>query len=179
MSTELERGVIDVEDEAEEKVLVSWKSLEKPITKRGKDFYSTVLVLAVLVAIVLFFIEGIMPVLVVAAIVFVVFASSKAQPNMTEHVITNQGIVTGGQKYLWGELIVYWIKKTGGGEWIHIAKTRRWPTQLVMITPKEDEGTTTKEIRMVVARYLPYEEPKETFIDRAMRWLSEKMPLEG
>ena len=98
MATDMERAIEIEEDEAEEKVLVSWKSLEKPIAKRGKDFYSTVLVLAVLVAIVLFFIEGIMPVLVVAAIVFVVFASSKAQPNMTDHMGTNKGSGQGGRK---------------------------------------------------------------------------------
>ena len=66
-------------DPMDDKVLVSWQSMQKPFRERSKDFYSTVLVLAVLVAIVLFFIEGIMPVLVVAAIVFVLFISTKTR----------------------------------------------------------------------------------------------------
>src|SRR5690348_12826115 len=99
-------------DPMDDKVLVSWQSMQKPFRERSKDFYSTVLVLAVLVAIVLFFIEGIMPVLVVAAIVFVLFISTKTRPEIGEHSLNTQGVVTGGQKYLWSELFQYWIDRS-------------------------------------------------------------------
>src|SRR5688572_17415135 len=148
----------------EERVLLSWSSLEKPYKARSKDFYSTVLVLAVLVAIVLFFIEGFMPVLVVAAIVFFVFVSSKSQPVMGEHTITDLGVISGGQKYIWDELVVFWIDKRHGFDVVHITTTRRWPVQLVLVAPKEGEGKVTlRDIRDVLLKHLPYEQPKPTF----------------
>lgn len=165
-------------DPTQDKVLLSWKSLEKPYKVRSKDFYSTVLVLAVLVAVVLFFIEGIMPVLVIAAVVFVLFVSTRTPPKMTDHSITTQAIVTGGQRFSWDELVVFWVDKTNGDDLIHVATTKNWPTQLLMIGPKEGETVTTKEIREVIARHLPYQQPATTLADRASRWLSEKLPLE-
>lgn len=165
-------------DETEERVLLSWSSLEKPFQERTKDFYSTVLVLAVLVGIVLFFIEGIMPVLVIAAIVFFLFISNKSRPEMTEHVFTNQGVTSAGQKYSWSELIVFWTEKSRDLDIIHILTTRRWPARLILIGPSEGK-VTIREIKEVLLAHLPYEQPVPGTVDKAMKWFSEKVPLEG
>lgn len=177
MATEVEQPVELGQEE--EKVLLTWKSLEKPFRQRGRDFYSTVTVLAILVAVVLFFIEGIMPVLVVAAVVFAMFVSMKTPPNMGEHVITTLGIVTAGQKFVWADLVVFWIDRIHTDDVVHVLTAKRWPTQVVMIAPKEGEKVTLKQIRDTLGKYLPYEVPPPSRVDKTVKWFSEKMPLEA
>jgi len=95
----------------EEETLLEWESLERPYKERGRDFYSTVLVLGILIGIIFFFIEGLMPVLLVASVVFVVFVLSKSKPRKVSHKVTSRGIETEGNKYWWDELLVYWLEE--------------------------------------------------------------------
>ena len=165
------------EDFENEKVLLSWEAEERLVQRKSRDFYSTVMVLAILVAIVFFFIEGIMPVLVVGAIVFVVFALTKTEPDRVKNVITERQIMTGTEKFPWGELINYWIEDKGDRKVLSVLTTRRFPAQLILVLPKDGE-VDDKKVRQVVGQYLPWERPEETRLDRMVKWLGEKVPLE-
>lgn len=162
----------------EEKELVRWKSEERLHQERSRDFYSTIMVLGVLVGIIFFFIEGIMPVLLVAAIVFVVFAISKTPPGMVEHVVTNKGVVSGGNKYSWEDMDAFWFEEKGKRTQVRVLMPRKWPGQLIMMLPAGDLEPNKESLKVIFLNYLPLEKPQETILDRIVDWFKRKVPLE-
>ena len=167
------REPVDEMDMGEEKVLYTWKSVERPFKKWGKEFYSTVIVLAVLVSIIFFFIEGLMPVLVIWAVVFMAWAISKTEPGIREHRITSKGIRTGGALYRWEIMLVYWLEEKWDKKLLRILLSK-FPGQLVLVYDQKEE----KKIRNVMSRFLQLEKPEDTWTDRVVKWFGEKVPLE-
>ena len=75
-----------------EKIIFEWESYERPHKVWTKEFYSSVIVIAFLVSVILFFIEGVMPVFVVWALVFMMWAMSRTEPLVTKNTMTTWGI---------------------------------------------------------------------------------------
>lgn len=169
---------IEVGRRGEEKTILAWESESRPFKKRGRDYYSTVLVLAILVGVIFFFIEGLMPVLLVASVVFVVFAVSKAEPRVIKHKITTRGVATEGGKFWWDELVTFWLEEKWGYDLVHILTLRRWPRRVLLVLPKSGE-VSKKKAKEVLGSFLPLEKPEETGVDKVVKWLGEKIPLEG
>ncbi len=163
--------------EIEEKVSISWLGPERPMRVRSREFFGTISVLAILVAIVLFFIEGFMPVLLVGAVMFVVIMSSRVEPKMIEYRISNKGIMVGGAHYAWEEMTVFWDESSRDGEMIHVLTIRRWPLQVLLILPKKGE-VTLETVKKEIAKKVRYQKPPETRIDKGLKWFNEKVPLE-
>ncbi len=160
----------------EEKVLIRWMSEERPFKARSREFYSTVLVLAILVAVIFFFIEGLMPVLLIGAIVFMVFAVSRTVPGQSEHVITDRGIYTGGQLYRFEEMRQFWFDSRWGKELVHVLISR-WPGQLILVLPS-DPKVTVGTLKQILGKYLTLEKPADTWLDKTTSWLNKKIPLD-
>lgn len=160
----------------EEKELLRWRSVERPFKTQSKEFFSTVLVLAVLVGIILFFIEGIMPVLVVAAIVFVIFVLGRTEPVEVEHVITNKGVITGGRKYDWEGMRSFWFSDKWGREVVHLLTRQQITGQIMMVLP--EKGLGREKLKEVLLAYLPLEKPEDSALDKTVKWLGEKLPLD-
>lgn len=167
------KEVVDELEMGEEKVLFTWKSVERPHKKWNKEFYSTVIVLAVLVSIIFFFIEGVMPVLVIWAVVFMAWAMSKTEPNVREHKITDKGIRTGETLYRWEIMSIYWFEKKWDKKLLRVL-LNKFPGQLVLVYDHKQE----KKIREVMSKFLAFEKPEATWTDRAVKWFGEKVPLE-
>ena len=160
-------------DMGDEKVLHTWKSVERPHKKWSKEIYSTVIVLAVLVSIVFFFIEGFMLVLLIWAVVFMAWAISKTEPVIREHKITDKGIRTGGSLYRWEIMRIFWLEKKWDKKLLRVLLSK-FPGQLVIVYDQEEE----KKIREVMSKFLPLEKPEATWTDRLVKWFGEKLPLE-
>jgi len=102
----------------EERELFSWVADERPFEKKGKEFFSTIVVLALLISIILYFIEGLMPVLVVWAIVFMVWAVYRTEPGRVKNMVTNRGLITGENFYAWEVMESFWFEGRGDkGPW--------------------------------------------------------------
>lgn len=160
-----------------EKELLRWSSEDRPFKVRSREFYSTVLVLAALVGVIFFFIEGIMPVLLIAAIVFMIFAVSRTQPGMSEHVFTDKGIYTGGQLYHWEIMHQYWFTNKWGKDMLHIL-INRWPGQLIMLLPTNDSRLNIETLKKTIGGRLPLEKPADSWFDKAINWINQKVPLD-
>jgi hypothetical protein len=173
ISSKVEDQGVGEMDMGEEKILYSWKSVERPHKRWGKEFYSTVIVLAVLVSIVFFFIEGVMPVLVIWAVVFMGWAMSKTEPGMVGHEITSRGIRTGGKLYRWEIMRVYWFEDKWDKKLLKVLLSK-FPGQLVLVYGKSEE----KKVREAMGGFLPLEKPEDTWADRAVKWFTKKVPLE-
>lgn len=163
----------------EEKELLSWRAVQRPYQVKSKEFYSTVVVLAILVGIIFFFIEGIMPVLVVAAILFAVLVSSRTPPVEVENVITDKGVGVGKDKFTWDELLMFWTASQGGVKVVNFITARRWPRQLILVLPAGDERVTEDKVRQILLKYLPMQQLPPSTLDKMVRWIGEKIPLEG
>lgn len=158
----------------DEKILLTWRSPERLYKARGKEFYSTVVVLAFLVGVILFFIEGIMPVLVVLAIVFVVWVTSKTPPVEAEHQLTSWGIRTAGKLYRFSEMVVFWVEEKWGKSVLRILLSS-FPGQLILLINKEEEE---KIKRTLADNKVTMQKPEPSWTDNAVKWLGEKIPLE-
>jgi hypothetical protein len=167
------REVVSESELGEEKILHSWSSIERPHKKWSKEFYSTVIVLAVLISIIFFFIEGLMLVLVIWAIVFMAWAISKTEPGTREHKITDKGIRTGGVLYRWETMRIYWLEEKWDKKLLRVLLSR-FPGQLVLVYGKEDE----KKMRKIMNQFVLSEKPEATRIDKIVKWFGEKLPLE-
>lgn len=160
-------------DMGDEKILYSWKSVERPFKKWSKELYSTIIVLAVLVSIIFFFIEGMMPVLVIWAIVFMAWVMSRTEPGVLEHQITDKGIRTGGGLYRWEWMRIYWFEERWGRRLLRVLLSR-FPGQLVLVFDKTEE----KKIREVMGKFLILEKPEATWVEKIVKWFEDKVPLE-
>ena len=154
-------------------MVFEWKAMDRPHKQWSKDFYSTVIVLAFLVSVIMFFIEGFLPVLVVWAAVFAMWQMNKVQPKEEEYAITVWGIRTKERTYRWEEMNTFWFEDKWGSRLLRVL-TSRVPWQLIVVIKKEDE----EQIKKIMIENVAYEVPKQTWIDKMVKWFGEKMPLE-
>lgn len=165
-----EEEILDLE----EMDLLVWRAPERVQKERSKEFFSTVVVLALLVGLIMFFIEGLMPVLVIWAIVFAVWAVSKTPPLEVEHKLTTWGIRSANTLYRYSGMRQAWLEDKDGQRLLRVALAR-FPWQLNLIILPEQE----KEIkRTLSAMQVPLLKPETTRVDRMVKWLGEKIPLE-
>jgi hypothetical protein len=157
-----------------EEVLYSWGAPVRPFKRRNKEFFTTVLTVACLVALILFFIDGFFPVLVIIAIVFLIYVLSTIQPDDVEHQITNRGINFGGTKTYWDDLVRFWFTTRFGSELLVLDSKRIISRIEMVINPEEKE-----KIQKILEDYIPFEEAAPNFLDKAATWLSKRVPLEG
>lgn len=160
--------------ETEEQNFLVWQADGRLYKKRGKDFYSTVVVLAILISIILFFIEGLMPVLLVWSVVFVIWVTSKTPPTVVTHKITSWGIRTDDELFQYGEMTCYWFEEKWGKQIVRVLLKRIFPGQLMMLV----ENSEVEKVRQILSQYLVLQKPKDTWTDRAVKWLGEKIPLD-
>lgn len=158
----------------DERVLLTWRSPERLFKARSREFYSTVVVLAVLLSIIMFFIEGVMPALVIWAFVFVVYATTKTPPAEADHELTSWGIRTGGKLYRFNQMILFWIEEKWGKSVLRIILTG-FPGQLILLISKADEELIKKTL---ADNQITMQKPEPSSTDKAVKWLSEKIPLE-
>lgn len=157
-----------------EEVLFSWSAPVRPFKKRNKEFFTTILSIAFLVGLILFFIEGILPVIVVGALVFLVYVFSTVEPETVEHKITNLGIDFAGTKKEWPDLKRFWFTQRFGIDLLKV-EAKEGLTRIEMVIDSGDKD----RIEKLLEKHLPYEEAAPNFLDKAAIWLSKKVPLEG
>lgn len=158
----------------EEKALLTWKSPERLPKRRSREFFSTIGAFVFLLSVITVFFKEFLLMITIWAFAFLALVMSKTEPATVEHSLTTRGIKTGKNKYRWGELARFWFDDKWGKTVLHIDTWRAFPGRLMMIldeTPKE-------KIKAILVKKIPYDKPEETFVDRAAKWLSEKVPLE-
>ena len=99
-----------------EKTLFSWKAPERPFKKRGRDFWVTVITIATLFGVVLFFAEGAMPVILIVALVFLFYVMSTVEPQEVEYGLTNRGVKIVDRTTEWQFLTRYWFSSRFGSD---------------------------------------------------------------
>ncbi len=157
------------------RTLYTWRALTRNFKRHDKEFYSTIIAVAILFSIVFFFIKEIFLIIVIWAGVFLVYALSNMPPEEVEHKITTQGITTMNHSYLWDDLGPFWFMESGGEKVLKVSSRGNIFGQMVLLLGNGDEA----KIRDTLAKYLPYwEVPEKTFSDKVSEWLVQKFSFE-
>lgn len=157
-----------------EQPLFKWMAPARPFLARDRQFFTTVIVIAVLISILLAFAREWMLIAVIAAMVFAYYVWSTVPPEEVEYAITSRGLRIHGQLYRWDELVQWWPDEKYGQKMITVATPLSFSRRLHLLLGK----TELEQVKPVLEKYLLMEKPPETSMDRAGKWVSEKFPLE-
>lgn len=156
-----------------EELLFHWVSPARPFKKRNREFFTTIAALGFLIGLILFFIDGVLPVAVVLALVFLVYVLASVEPEQVEHRITNKGVVFAGKRYAWDELGRFWFTQRFGNDLL-IVEIFKLPGRLEIVVAPQD----MLEIRKHLEPRLEFEKVAPDFVDKAAGWISKKVPLD-
>ncbi len=158
----------------EEKPILTWKAAARPHKKRSREFYTTIGAIVFLLSIIMAFFKEFLLIGTVWAVAFLSYVLAKTEPETVEHSLTSRGVKTEKNKYRWGELARFWFEEKWGQQILYIDTFRAFPGRLMMLL-----GNIPKEkAKEILVKKIPYDKPEATFVDRASKWLSEKVPLE-
>jgi hypothetical protein len=154
-----------------ERDLFTWTAPARPFKRRDKQFYTTVFAIAGIVSLVLFLAEGIMPVILIVALVFLFYVLSTVPPENIEYKVTTKGVRVAGKLTEWQALIRFWFGKRAESE-ILIFETFLIPGRIeIVINPEIKDG-----LKKEISAYIPYEEIPATGLDRVTNWVAQKLP---
>jgi len=157
------------------KDLLVWKAPARPFKKRSKEFFSTVAAIVFLLVVILFFIKEWLLIGVIIAFMFVSYVLATVPPEEIEHKITTRGVKTGEKFYKWQFFTRFWFSQKWGSEILHVETALVFPRQLQLLLKDKKQD----EVKKVMEKYLLFEKPKKTSLDKAAQWLQEKVPLES
>lgn len=158
----------------EETILFDWESYERPHKKWSKEFFSSVIVMAFLASVILYFIESnLMPVFVIWAMVFMLWAMSRTEPRLEKYAISSWGLKTKERTYRFVEMNHFWFETKWSSRLMRLNLVAV-PWHLVIVINTEDED----KIRKLMLQSVTYQEPAITAVDRLVKWLGDKIPLE-
>ncbi len=158
----------------EEKTLIAWKAPERLHKTRGKEFFTTVGAFVFLLSIITLFFKEILLMITIWAFAFISIAMSKTQPEIIDYAITTRGLKIGKNKYRWSGLARFWLEEKLEKVILYVDTFRSFPGRLALILDKPDKD----KIKAILVKKIPYDKPEDTFVDKAGKWLSEKVPLE-
>src|SRR3989344_1109885 len=75
-----------------EKEIYTWRAASRPFKRRDREFWITIGAIAAIFGLILFLIEGVMPVLLIIALVFLFYILSTVEPETITYAITNMGV---------------------------------------------------------------------------------------
>lgn len=154
-----------------EKVLFSWKAPARPFKRRNRQFWTTTIAIAAIFGLILFLIEGVMPVLVIISVVFLFYILSTVEPKEVEYKITNKGVVFADKKTEWDDLTRFWFTRRFNNELLVFEMTRL-PGRLELVINPADKS----KIKEKASEYLEEEKAPPSNLDRATNWLSKRFP---
>lgn len=165
------KGSEKKEKKEPEKVLFSWKAPARPFKRRNRQFWTTTIAIAAIFGLILFLIEGVMPVLVIISIVFLFYILSTVEPEEVEYKITNKGVVFADKKTEWDDLTRFWFTRRFNNELLVFEMTRL-PGRLELVINPNDKS----KIKESASEHLEEEKAPPSNLDRATNWLSKRFP---
>lgn len=154
-----------------ERDLITWTAPSRPFKRRDRQFYTTVFAIAGIISLILFLAEGIMPVILIVALVFLYYVLSTVPPENIEYKITSKGVKIAGKLTEWQAMSRFCFGERSGGE-ILIFETFLIPGKIeIMINPEIKDG-----LKREISAYIPYEEIAASGLDRITNWVAQKLP---
>ncbi|MCB9813273.1 MAG: hypothetical protein H6772_02600 [Pseudomonadales bacterium] len=156
-----------------EEVIFEWKATSRPFKKRNKQYHTTVITIALLLSLILFFAGQILTIAVVISVVFLGYVMSTIPPHEIENKLTNYGIRTENNLYYWEELGRFWFEKKFD-ETLLFVEVARFPHRLTLVLGEASEDTLTE----ILSEVLLKQKPALTSTEKFAIWLKKKVPLD-
>ncbi len=159
-----------------EETLVEWDAPARPFKKHNRQFFSTVLIIAVLISLILFFAGQVLPVAVVISVVFLIYVTAVIPPQNVHYKLTNYGIYVDKEAFSWLVMGRFWFDDKAGQRVLEI-ELYKFPGRLTFVliegqTPRE------KDLEGALSEILIKEKPQLTTYEKIAAWLKDKIPLE-
>lgn len=166
-----ERSVGEKIKHEPEKELLVWSAPARPFKRMNREFWVTIIAMAAIVGLILFFAEGFMPVILIISIVFLVYVLTTVEPENISYSVTNRGIKIGKKTFEWEGLIRFWFGKRFDSPLLIVQKYGIPDRLELVINPDEKENLKT-----TLLKYLPEEKMSPSSLDKAANWFSKKIP---
>lgn len=154
-----------------EKDLVTWVAPSRPFKKADREYYITIIATAAIVGLILFLVEGWMPVVLLISIVFLFYVMTTVEPEKIEYKITSEGIKIAGRLIGWNRLRRFWFSRRFDHELL-VFESIDIPGRIELVATPE----VKEEIKNAIAKYIPEEEAPPSYLDKAAGWLSKRIP---
>ncbi len=159
-----------------EETLVEWDAPARPFKKRNRQFFSTVMIIAILISLILFFAGQVLPVAVVISVVFLLYVTAVVPPQKLHYKLTNYGIYIENEAFSWLNMGRFWFDHKAGQRVLEI-ELYKFPGRLTFVlidgqTPRE------QDLANVLSEVLIKEKPALTTYEKIAAWLKDKIPLE-
>lgn len=157
-----------------EKILVEWTAPSRPYKVRSREFYTTILSIAFLLGVILLLLKEFLLIGVIMAFAFLSYVLATYKPDDAKHQITTNGIRTDGKLYEWDKLTNFWLKKQWDQEVIICKTITPLPGVILLVV----NASKKEAILKAIGDHIPLVKPTDSFVDKASKWLSNKIPLE-
>jgi hypothetical protein len=154
-----------------EKTLFSWTAAARPFKKRDRDFWITIIAIVAISGLILFLVEGFMPVILIISIVFLFYILNTVEPENIEYKITNKGVKVAEKMNNWDTLNRFWFTKRFNSDLL-VFESYTLGGRLELVINSKDKGSIKKEL----SKYLVEEEVSPSGFDKATNWFSQKLP---
>lgn len=164
-----------------EYLFVEWLADSRISQKRSKEYYSSLAVIVLLLSLILFFANQVLLIFVLVSFLFVTYVLASVKPETVRNALTTYGVRYRDRLFYWEQLGRFWISEHRGQVQLHIeAPAPMLSNQIILLPSNAASPTpvTMEDMVSIIGRYLPYEEPTPTQIDRWVNWIEEKFPLE-
>lgn len=156
-----------------EQEVFSWIAPSRPFKKRDRQFFSTVLIIGLLVSLILFFAGQLLPIAVVISVIFLVYVLAVIPPGDVNHRITTYGIHIDKQLYYWEQMGRFWFEKSNGKDVLKV-EVAQFPGRLVMVVDDSNKPI----IKEILSEVLLQQKPELTVYEKVAEWLQKKVPLD-
>jgi len=158
-----------------EKVLFEWSAPSRPYKVRSREFYTTILSIAFLLGVILLLLKEFLLIGVIMAFAFLSYVLATYKPEDAKHQITTSGVRTDGKLYVWDQLTNFWLKKQWDQEVIICKTITVLPGVILLVI----DPTKREKILKEIGDKIPLVKPTDSFVDKASKWLGNKIPLEN
>ena len=159
-----------------EEVLVEWDAPARPFRKRNRQFFSTIIIIAILVSLILFFAGQVLPVAVVISVVFLVYVTAVIPPQIIHYKLTNYGIYVEKEAFSWLGMGRFWFDEKAGQKVLEI-ELYGFPGRLTFVLI-DGQTPRAEDLERVLSEVLIKEKPALSTYEKMANWLKEKIPLE-
>lgn len=155
-----------------EKDVLVWTAPARPFKRRNRQFYVTVIAIAAIVGLILFLVDGFLPVLLVISTVFLFYVLSTVEPENIEYRVTSLGIkIADTPRVDWDLTTRFWFTRRFDSD-VLVIETLTFPGRLEMVINSEKKG----EVEAAISKYIKFEEAPVSNLDKAANWFSQKLP---
>jgi hypothetical protein len=135
--------------------------------------FSTVLAGAFLFGVILFFIDGAIPVIFLASVIFLVYVFGNVPPGKVRHIITNWGIESEDKSWPWETMARYWIQGQAQNKMLIIERQGGFHQHLRFMLGELQPN----QLHDLLQQYLIMNQPRPNWLDKSSKWLESKIRL--